>query len=227
MEMIGLIIGAILTLLIFSYLLKDTVLYRWALALLVGCGIGYGLGLAWHYILRDWIFGILSASELMVTGFYATPLILGALLLFKGFSPNSGLGRLAVLGNIPLAFLVGTGTAVAVSGALVGTLIPQILATGNALSLENGSLGFVQGLIIVCGTVATLLFFSPSIKRQAEFEAGHPVMKWLRRIGQIFVVIALAFTFSGAVTTALTVLIMRLWNLSDLIRQLITFGGGI
>ncbi|MDF1512836.1 MAG: hypothetical protein P1S60_03395 [Anaerolineae bacterium] len=227
MEIFGLILGAILTLLIFSYLLKDTILYRWALALLVGCGIGYGLGLAWHQILREWILNTLSSQEVISTGFYAIPLVLGALLLFKGFSPNSILGRISVLGNIPLSYLVGVGTAVALSGALMGTLIPQIISTGDALSLENDILGFIQGGVIVCGTVAALLFFSPSIKKQAEFGEGSRIMKWIRRIGYVFIVITLAVTFSGAITTALTVLILRLWHVSDLVRQLITLGGGI
>lgn len=226
MEIWGLIVGAVLTLLIFSYLLKDTILYRWALALLVGCGVGYGLGLAWHHILREWIFNALAASQLDSGLFYVTPLVLGAMLLFKGFSPSKSVGRLAVLGNIPLAFLVGVGTATAVSGALVGTLIPQIVSTGDALSLKNSGLGFIQGLIVVCGTVATLLFFSSSIKKQVEHGEGNPALKWITRIGQVFIVIALGFTFSGAVTSALTALIMRLWNLSDVLRQLISVGGG-
>ena len=226
MEIWGLIVGAVLTLLIFSYLLKDTILYRWALALLVGCGVGYGLGLAWHHILREWIFNALAASQLNSGLFYITPLVLGAMLLFKGFSPSKSVGRLAVLGNIPLAFLVGVGTATAVSGALVGTLIPQIVSTGDALSLKNSGLGFIQGLIVVCGTVATLLFFSSSIKKQVEHGEGNPALKWVTRIGQVFIVIALGFTFSGAVTSALTALIMRLWNLSDVLRQLISVGGG-
>ncbi len=226
METWGLIIGAILTLLIFSYLLKDTILYRWALALLVGCGVGYGLGLAWHHILREWIMRTLASSQSGMKLFYAGPLILGTLLLFKGFSPNKALGRLAVLGNIPLAFLVGVGTATAVSGALVGTLIPQMISTGEAFSLEHGSLGLIQGLIIVCGTITTLLVFSSAVKKQVEYGGGNLVLNWITRIGQVFIAIALGFTFSGAVTSALTALIMRLWKLSELLHQLISFGGG-
>ncbi|TFG72646.1 MAG: hypothetical protein E4H27_02235 [Anaerolineales bacterium] len=226
METLGLIIGAILTLLIFSYLLKDTFLYRWALALLVGCGIGYGLGLAWHYILREWISHTLVVSQLGSSFSLLTPLILGALLLFKGFSPNKALGRLAGLGNIPLALLVGVGTATAVSGALIGTLIPQIIATGDTVSLENGGLAFAQGLIIVIGTIASLLVFSSSVMRQVKNGEGNPVLKWITRIGQGFIVIALGFTFSSAVTSALTVLIMRLWKLTELFSQLFSFGGG-
>ena len=226
MEILGLIIGAILTLLVFSYLLKDTILYRWALALLVGCGIGYGLGLAWHHILREWIMHALAASQLIQSIFYASPLVLGALLLLKGFSPNKALSRLSVLGNIPLAFLVGVGTATAVSGALVGTLVPQIIATGEVVSLESGNFGFIQGLIIVCGTVATLLFFSSNINKQIVSDKGNLALKWISGIGHLFIVIALGFIFSGALTSALTVLLMRLWNLSELVRQLISLGGG-
>jgi hypothetical protein len=226
MEIWGLVVGTTFTLLIFSYLLKDTILYRWSLALLVGCGIGYGLGLAWHHILREWISNAMATSLFEINLFYISPLVLGALLLFKGFSPNRTFGRLAMLGNIPLAFLVGVGTATAVSGALVGTLIPQILATGDVMTFNEGTFGFIQGLIIVCGTVATLLFFSSLLNKQGESGEGNLISRWISRIGQVFVVIALGFTFSGAITSALTALIMRLWKLSDLIRQLISVGGG-
>lgn len=226
MEIWGMIIGALLTLLIFSYLLKDTILYRWALALLVGCGIGYGLGLAWHHILLKWITTTLSASQTEMRVIYIVPILLGALLLFKGFSPGKILGRLAALGNIPLAFLVGVGSATAVSGALVGTLIPQILSTGNALTLQQGGLGVIQGLIIVCGTIATLFFFSSGVKKQMATGEGHQILKWVTWIGQLFIIIALGFTFSGAITSALTALILRLSNLSDLLHQLISIGGG-
>lgn len=226
MEIWGLIIGTILTLLIFSYMLKDTVLYRWGLALLVGCGVGYGLGLAWHHILREWISNIFITSPVYTTLFYLIPLVLGALLLLKGFAPHRAFGRLSVLGNIPLAFLVGVGTATAVSGALVGTLIPQIIATGAAMSLKNSSLGLIQGFIILIGTITTLLFFSSAVKTRDESAEGHRFSKWVTRVGQFFIVIALGFTFSGAITSALTTLILRLWKLSDAFRQIISFGGG-
>lgn len=226
MEISGLIVGAVLTLLIFSYLLKDTILYRWALALLVGCGVGYGLGLAWHHILRAWILNAFATSQLGNNLFYISPLVLGILLLFKGFTPNKAIGHLAVLGNIPLAFLIGVGTATAISGALVGTLLPQITSTGDALNFEQGHMGIIQGLIIIFGTITTLLFFSSMIKTQIESSEGKSALKWITRIGQVFIVIALGFTFSSAFTSALTALILRLWDLSDLFRQLISFGGG-
>jgi hypothetical protein len=64
------------------------------------------------------------------------------------------------------------------------------------------------------------------IKKQVESSEGKSPLKWITRIGQVFIVIALGFTFSSAFTSALTALILRLWNLSDLFRQLISFGGG-
>ena len=58
-------------------------------------------------------------------------LVLGVLLLMK-LSP-----RTARLGNVTIAFLVGVGAAVAVGGAVMGTLIPQTRAAINVFDLSN------------------------------------------------------------------------------------------
>jgi hypothetical protein len=153
------------------------------------------------------------------------PLILGVLLLLKGFPPSRFLGRISALGNLSLAYLVGVGAAVAVAGALVGTLIPQVMATGAGLSLERGLLGMIQGFIALMGTVVTLLYFSTRFK---EAKTGLPALleSGIDRLGRFFIVVALGAAFAGAVTSALTALTLRLWQLSDLINQVLALAGG-
>ena len=64
-DILGLIVGAVVTLLIFSYLLGDNVLYRWALALLVGTAIGYTTGIAIQYIWNEWALKALTPADLI------------------------------------------------------------------------------------------------------------------------------------------------------------------
>lgn len=215
-------IGTVLTLMIFSYLLGDNALYRLALALLVGAGVGYALGIALRFLIFDWIAEAMTASDPSASLIYAVPLLLGGLLLFKGF----GRSKIAVLGNIPLAFLIGVGAAVAVSGALTGTLIPQVRATGMALNLQAPLLALVEGLIVLIGTIATLSFFSSTARSAQRRGLLDGLQRGLRSLGEIFVAVALGVAFSGAVTSALTAWVMRLWQMIELADRLFVLFGG-
>jgi hypothetical protein len=221
-EIVGLVIGTVLTLMIFSYLLGDNALYRWALALLVGVGVGYALGIAIRFLVFDWIAEAMRANDPTVSLTYAIPLLLGGLLLFKGF----GRSNIAVLGNIPLAFLVGVGAAVAVSGALTGTLIPQIRATGTALNVQGPLLTLIEGGIVLIGTIATLTFFSPTSRAAQQRGLVAGIRGGIQSLGQVFLVIALGVAFAGALTSALTAWVMRLWQVVELADRLFFLFGG-
>ncbi len=216
------VIGTVLTLVIFSYLLGDNGLYRLALALLVGTGVGYALGIAVRFLVFDWIVEAMTANDPSISLIYAVPLLLGGLLLFKGF----GRSKIAVLGNIPLAFLIGVGAAVAVSGALTGTLIPQVRATGTALSLESPLLTLIEAVIVLVGTIATLSFFAQSTRAAPQGGLGHTLRGGMQGLGEVFLVVALGVAFSGAVTSALTAWVMRLWQMVELADRLFFLFGG-
>ena len=225
MDLLGLITGAVLTLVIFSYLLRDNQLYRWALALLVGTASGYATGVAVRFVLRDWIAQTLSGQDPVVKFVYLIALLLGCFLLLKGFKPTRFVGLIMTISDIPLGYLVGVGAAVAVSGALTGTLLPQILATGAGVRIDRGVIGILQGVVVLLSTIVTLLSFSI---RFNDRSAENP-SKWglgVRRTGRAVLAVALGTAFSGAVTSALTAMVMRLWQLADLLSRLFNLVGG-
>ncbi len=216
MEQIGALIGVTLAVLIFiSYMLGDNPLYRMLLGLLVGAATGYALGMAVRFVLLPWLEQLFDADG-QVQIYNALGLLLGALLLLKGIP------RWAHLANIPMGLLLGVGAAVAVSGALLGTLLPQIQATGMGLTFRNGLFGFADGVLGLIGTLLTLLVFSPFPGR-AESDPP-PIFVWLQRAGRAFIIVALAVTFAGALTSALTVLIERGWLIKEAIQQLLVGG---
>lgn len=218
LETIGLIVGAVITLMIFSYILSDNFLYRWALALLVGGGVGYAMGTVWHFVLIQWASQALGHESILARIFYFVPLFLGVLLLFKGFGAKGLLGRISVLSNISMGYLLGVGAAVAISGAVLGTLVPQIKAVGNTLTFST----LLQGIVMLAGTVTALLVFSPRPRmRNGEMR---PVMLWYQRVGRFFITVALAAAFAGAITSALTTLTWLVWQFFQLIIRL--SGGG-
>src|SRR5688572_7297533 len=125
MTLLNVSISAVLTLFVYSYLLRDNALYRLAAHLLVGLGVAYALTLAVHNVLLPMLVlplqatmaGSAARQDLLV------PLVLGLLLM------TSAVPAGARLGNAPLAMLLGVGLGVSVAGALLGTLLPQALAT--------------------------------------------------------------------------------------------------
>ena len=208
-ESAGLVVGAVLTLLIFSYLLGDNPLYRLALHLFIGALVGYSLGI----VLRDVLLGTVLAQLLTNPLAVVFPLVLGILLLFKGFP------RQAYVGNFSVAYLVGVGTAVALSGALVGTLVPQIGATGRALSpasLQSSRTGLLDGLLIIVGTTCTLLGFAFTVQRERGVGGVWArVTKLAARVGRVFTIFAFGVAFAGALTASLSIFIGRIQYLID------------
>ncbi|HXV43799.1 MAG TPA: hypothetical protein VEC96_12110, partial [Anaerolineae bacterium] len=116
METIGPFIAAGLTLMVFSYIFGDNVLFKLAAHIFVGVAVGYAIIVVWHQV----FYPALSSGNVLS----ALPaLILCVLLIFK-IRPTQG-GLTNALGSLALAFVLGVGVALAIGGALVGTLLPQ------------------------------------------------------------------------------------------------------
>jgi len=207
---IGPILGALLTFMILSYLLLgDNPFYRLAVHLFIGTLVGYSFGI----VLRDIVIGMaivqLGAEPLAVI----VPVVLGILLILKGFPKH------AHIGNLSIAYLVGVGTAVALSGALKGTLVPQVSAAGRALSTASSAsfrLGLLDGLLMVVGTVCTLMAFNFTA-RQRQGLAGlwGRLIGFLAWVGRGFLIVALGVAFAGVLTAALSIFIGRVQYLIE------------
>jgi len=142
------------------------------------------------------------------------PFLLGILLLVKGFP------RQASVGNASLAYLIGVGAAVALGGALLGTLGPQIEATGQALSPATRSgfrFGLLDSLMVMVGTVCTLSTFAfAQLKREAEGFPWPKIVSGAASIGRVFLVVAFGLAFAGAITASLSIFVSRLQYIIDL-----------
>ena len=202
-EVVGMVVGTALTVMILSYILGDNPLYQLAVHLFIGALVGYTFGV----VLREALLRM-ALAELPGNSVVLVPLLMGIWLLFF-----KGIPRLAYVGNFVVAFLIGVGTAVAVGGALVGTLIPQLGATSRALSTASIStypLGVVDGLLILLGTISTLMAFHFASRERLE-KAGiwGRIVGMLAWFGRGFLTWALAVAFAGALTASLSVFIGR------------------
>ncbi len=99
LDIAGLVLGAVLTLLIFSYLLGDNPLYRLALHLFVGALVGYSFGVVFREVVLKMALGQLQSNPILLV-----PLVMGLWLFFFKSIP-----RLAYIGNFVIAYLVGVG----------------------------------------------------------------------------------------------------------------------
>lgn len=217
-DMVGLIVGVLLTLMVLSYILGDNPLYRLALHILVGATVGYGVAVAvvtvFQMVLPALQGDVGEQTRVVI------PLALGILLLFKGFP------RWAALGNFSTAFLVGVGAAVAIGGALLGTLIPQTAAVGSLNTwLQGGLPGLMNGLLVMVGTICALLAFAftvpqrPALRRLWEGSVGV-----LGRIGRhFFLMSAFGAAFAIALTASLTVLVGRIYAVAMGIQQILAW----
>jgi hypothetical protein len=209
------LLSFLITLMIFSYLLGDNPLFRIAAYLFTGVSAGYIAAVVWWQVLMTRLFLPLIFGSLMEQAKLITPM-LGSLLILMKVSP-----RLSKLGSPAMAFLVGVAAAVAIGGALTGTLFPQFAATINAFDLDPAQIsggGFIQvvinGSFILVGTVTSLAYFhfgarttpDGSVRRIGLFE-------FFAYIGRVFIAITLGVIFAGVYAAALTALIERITSL--------------
>lgn len=201
-EQIGLWIGFILTLMIFSYVLGDNFLYRIAVYVFVGLAAGYITLVTVESVILPWLRGTLLATNAGVGNMALglIPLLIG-LLLFLKTSP-----RLGKLGNLGIAFVIGVGTAVALVGAITGTLLPLAAATSS-----NVSVNVLNGFLIFLGVASTLLYFQYLARRTPGGVVRRGLFtRVVGTVGQGFIVVALAALYAGAILTSLTIFSERI-----------------
>jgi hypothetical protein len=219
----GTLVAIVLTLFVFSYLLGDSVLYRLAEYLFVGVSIGYAVVVAWHNILAPkLVIPLVEALGRKDWGqilLLLIPLAFGLLLLTKPFK------RLSWLGSFSVAFLLGVGAALAIGGALMGTLLPQANATADVLRYVpryGTQLGLFSGILVLVGTIGALLHFYFGTGREGRL-AGlrNRIVRTWGGLGRWFIFIAFGAILATTFTSRLALLAGRIEFLIDSMRALV------
>jgi hypothetical protein len=207
-------ISFLVTVLILSYLFGDNPLFRATVYVFVGAAAGYVAAVAWNEVINPslvqpiWTGAIFSDPRQIAL---VIPLLGSALLLFK-MSP-----RLSHLGQLPMAYLVGVGAAVAIGGAVMGTLLPQIGATLNGFDLSSGASSadtafkFINGIVVLVGVIGTLVFFQFGATQKADGSVNRNILvNILSWVGRVYIAITFGVLFAGVYMAALTALIERM-----------------
>jgi len=217
------VVAVLLTLFVFSFLLGDNALYRLAEHLFVGVAIGYAAVIAFHSVLAPRLFlplavGLQSQNwegvSLSLIG-----LLLGLLLLLKPVR------SLSWWGNFSVALLLGVGAALAIGGALLGTLIPQVAATGDIpryTAVYGPALGLLSGIVVLVGTIGVMLHMTFGRGGEGRLSAlRDAVVHWWGGLGRWFILVAFAAILATTFLSRLSLLIGRVQFLLDSIQGLL------
>ncbi len=195
-------IAALLTLAIFSILYKENPFYRVAEHLFLGLTVGYGLALTWHNALLQVAFQPLFIQGQLIL---IIPILIG-LLFFTRLIP-----KISWIIRIPIAILLGWGSGLGIPLIFQASILKQMKAgieplTPAAFSPENlfSLSGGFWGIIILIGTLATLMYFFFSRKEKSVLSTV------VSPVGIFFIMLGFGATFGLTVMSRVSLLIGRL-----------------
>ena len=201
------IIGFLLTLLVFSFVLRDNPLYRLAVHLLVGVSAGYVVVIAIREVVLPVVETIVREPGRPAGLVWILPLLLALLLLLKAIP------RISWVGNSSMAILIGIGAAVGLVGAIVGTLFPQV-----TVRYESAFLGLFVALL----SILTLAYFHFSGRASENGMATLPRwFEYVRSLGRVVITITLAGLFAGVLSTSIVLLTERVGLFVELFSQIL------
>ncbi|MBN2537637.1 hypothetical protein JXB37_05120 [candidate division WOR-3 bacterium] len=187
-------IGALLTLFIFSFLFGDNPLYKFAEHLYVGLSVGYMIAIYyWNFFKPDLIDPLFGQGRIILI----IPALLG-ICYFAVF-----IQKLAWTVRIPMGFVLGWGSGVAVPAILQANIIKQIqgsLITTQMLARWDT---LVWNLIILVGVITTVVYFFFSREQKGAF-------KTISNIGIVYIMIGFGASFGYTVMARVSLLLGRL-----------------
>lgn len=208
---VGIWVGALLTLCIFSFLYRDNPFYKFAEHLFVGISAGYFI------ILRFWTVivanlweplqrafagqgvtdrtGMFAAQQGDYRGWLILPAILGLLLFTRLF------GKISWISRWSLALIIGVYAGLKTTGFAQGDFVEQVLA--SLQPMWTGQVGSsINAIIFTVGIITSLLFFFYS----REHKGGLGVAS---KLGIIFLMVSFGAGYGYTVMSRVSLLIGR------------------
>ncbi len=179
-------VAALLTLAIYSFLYKDNMFYKFAEKLLVGISIGYYLSVYWHNTIIAKVYNPLVHDK---NFWVIIPLLLGLLMFSRLIKGQAHLSR------IPIAFVVGASTGIAVPSSFEN-LMKQVQGTMPTTFT-------VGNFVIIIGVISTLVYFFFSLEHKGFIGK-------VSRVGITFIMIAFGAAFGATIMARVSLFIGRI-----------------
>lgn len=200
-------LGFTLTLFIYSYLVGDNPLYRLAVHLLVGVSAGYTAVVVTKSVIFPVFEQIRQNPSSRESFLWLVPILFAILLLLKRLPAT------AWLGNSTMALLMGVGAAVALLGAVQGTLLPQLTRSPQANPVQNLIIAILTGL-----TVISFQFTGTASGEPLTMVAK--VQQGVATLGRVVLVMTLGALFAALLSSSLLILAERLLYFINGLAQL-------
>jgi len=202
-------IGAFVTLITFSYLVKDNPVYRFVQHAALGVTVGIALVVAWYHVLKPlWWTPVLEAFE----GTRAPAAGLWLLALAPGGMWYFQLSRKWFwISTLVSGLFIGTAAGLAFKGMIL-LILPQVAASikvVNPWAHADGPggqalLASLNGLVFTVGLLTTLLYFFFSVR------TDNRLLRPPMRVGRVMIMVALGAMFGSTVMTRMAYLLDRL-----------------
>jgi len=202
-DLIGVWVGALMTLCIFSFLYKDNHFFRFAESLFAGVSLGYYIGIVSVQTLTPNLITPLRTDfsnhlHLLI------PLIIG-LNLYTRYIP-----KIAWMARISLAIYIAYYVGINMVQKLQGEVVPQVGST--IMNPIGGRITPIDNLIMIIGVLSVLVYFYFSIEHKG-------VLKPVSRVGIWFLMLGFGAAFGYTVMGRVSLLIGRMnYLFIDVIR---------
>lgn len=213
---LGVWLAALLTILVFSYLIHDSFFFRLASGLLVGTAIGFASAVIIHATLLPMAARLLDEISNLPESWAALlfdiiPLALGLSLLVR-LTPAF---RATTFSNLGLAYLFGIGAALTIGGALAGNLVPQLAATMSiSLAPQASWLEWLNSLLILIGVLGAFLAFRFIQPGNRPWQRAYDLItRGWGTIGRGFIMIAFGAILASLILARVSALVGQLYFL--------------
>ncbi|MBN1231538.1 MAG: hypothetical protein JXA19_06725 [Anaerolineales bacterium] len=197
------LLAVFFSLMVFSYVFGNNPVFRFAMHILIGTAAGYAGAIALLEVVIPFFKNLVQAGIQGNVGqiiYFVFSILLVLMLITKTSSKLSNLGTPVV------AFIMGVGVAIAITGAINGTIIP--LATGIGKGYSS-VFGLAAISFTVVGAVSTLVYFSFSARVQGEKAEAPKLAQMIGRLGKLFIAAALGTVFGSVLLSGFTALLER------------------
>lgn len=200
----GIIVAAGLTLAMYSFLYKDTPIFKIAENLYVGVSLGYTIVITWYNFLKPDLFDPLIvplfSSDATVKPKYSLiiPLILGLFILTRFSRSLSWLSRWS------FAYIVGLGAGIGIPRIISAFILEQIEPSLKPLFVSGEPiLSSINTILILMGVISVLFYFFFSVEHKGTRAK-------ISQIGVWFLMVSFGASFGYTVMGRMSLLIGRI-----------------
>ena len=198
-------VAAFLTLSMMSFLYKDNIFYKIGEHIYVGSSAAFMLIYLWYFDVKPKLVDGFMYNTGINKWILIIPALLSLFMLMRFIRPVAWISRWAI------AFTVGMGSGLGITGLLQGFLVPQIKATFLPLYVHGSNTLMsiylsLNNILMVVGTLSAIVYF--------YFSKEHtgPVKK-ISQVGITFIMVAFGASFGYTVMARISLLIGRVYFL--------------